>query len=400
MFDITEASDCSRRCPRHCHQLTITPRLAGSAYTPLKRSGRIPRHPRLEVLISDEMPVLSEAQQYDFGKMVAEMLGNLSFLVGVSLVALYDWLIGLVLWMFGKLPFIPAIPPLIKNEIYMSEACSCAETEEERRQSVRDTMDEGETFLAASFKHHRRASVLRSFNPHEDTHKRRRRAMTLNQFPVIAIRSSAIDTMARTFPSEMSAERVCPVHPSVDQRRSGAEDGSFQALSGEESRTQRPSEGDRISGSSRSFIEQLPEDTPILVTSQTAESGQGSAVIVTEARLSRSTLKKTSIHRVAPSETITVIRQASEETQVTATPPSEIVPERTDQALPSIGAPAPGHPPPAVTFDLGSVERILDGSDGRRETDDSGRAGPQYRSRPRRPRAVRTSPDPDRPPAD
>ena len=442
-FDIKEASDCSRRCPRHCHQLAITPRLAGSARTPQNRSSRIPRHPRLEVLISDPLPVFSETQQYDFGKMIAEMLGNLSFLVGVSLVALYDWLIGLLLWVFGKLPFIPAMPPLIKNEIYMYEVCSCAETEEERRHSIKDTMDDSETFLAASFRQHRRASMLRSFNPHEGTHARRRRAMTLNRFPVIEVRSSAMDTVARTFPTEEeeSAERVQPSHSSVDRIQSRlGEEGSSQTLSGKESRARRRSEAAtmpvRSLGSVKSSQGEVPKSVQSgaklravqsaaaeqkSAPSVAAESGRrDSAVVVSAARKSSALLRKSSGGKVAPAAAAPVVEESGER-QRTAILPSIAAPAA--RGPPSAAAPGPARPRAAVTFDLDDVEKLLGRSEsGLRRTAEkepqkqqqqqeqqqqqpqqpaAGRsAAPQYRSRPHRKPAANVSPSHDPPPSD
>ena len=404
MFDVTEASDCTRRCPRHCDQLTITPRLAGSAFTPQNRSTRTARHPRLEVLISDELLVFGETQQYEFGKMVAEMLGNLSFLVGVSLVALYDWLIGLVLWMFGKLPFIPAMPPLIKNEIYMREACSCAETEEERRQSIReDTMDESATFLAASFRHHRRGSVLRSFNPHEDANVHRRRAMTINQLPMIALRSSAIDTLARTFPSEKSADRVRTSSPSVGRSRSSVrEDGSGRALSEECSSTGRPPQEDSSAAPPAAEPPSAPEPPQEAKPAQEVpvEKAPSRTAAVSEEPPSRSALKRPSIRQVAPAEDGKALPDEKDRDEKL---PSLAAAAPAGGGLPSIAAPRQAQPRGTVTFDLEGVANALGASSSSVEPpgEDSEPPervqGPQRRYRPFR-RRTQGSTAPGKPP--
>ncbi|KAF0300370.1 hypothetical protein FJT64_027124 [Amphibalanus amphitrite] len=388
VFDLTEASNCTKRCPRHCDQLTITPRLAGSAHTPQNGSARTARHPRLEVLISDELLVFGEAQQYDFGKMVAEMLGNLSFLVGVSLVALYDWLIGLALWMFGKLPFIPSMPPLIKSEIYMSEACSCAETEEERRHSLEDTMDESATFLAASFRHHRRGSVLRSFNPHDDT-SRRRRAMTINQLPTIALRTSAMDTLARTFPpEEKSEDHVRTSTSSVARSRSVVnEAGSSGVVAGEGSGTVGPPKEEVTPVRSRGSVlpslappsepKQPAAKEPSLEPKGAVETEQTKPVEVPEARPSRSVLKKTSSRRVAPAEDVSAPREPSREHL-----PSLPAAAPAGGGLPSIGAPRQAHPRGTVTFDLDEVEDALGTSESEVRPAPESAPAPQRRHRP------------------
>lgn len=177
--DKTDTS-CQKECDRDCRSLKVQARITGSIKLDSDDLNEWDSA-HLELVFVDRMPVFSEEALHSFGQLLAEIMGNMSFFIGVALVALYDWLIGVCLWMMGKLPFIPPLPPVIKSEIYTEElSCSCArvdpESEKTRRQGIRrqheqdETGDNSSSFLTKAYEnfHRRRKSstipeVLPSF---------------------------------------------------------------------------------------------------------------------------------------------------------------------------------------------------------------------------------------------
>ncbi|XP_037093783.1 uncharacterized protein LOC119113598 [Pollicipes pollicipes] len=108
-FDSTPDDACQRLCAPDCQELIISPTV---------RSNLAGDRPQLVVLLSDQLPVFREMVTYDMGQLLVEATAILGFLLGVSLVACCDWLLGASLWLTGRLPLLPALPPIVKRELH------------------------------------------------------------------------------------------------------------------------------------------------------------------------------------------------------------------------------------------------------------------------------------------
>ncbi|XP_037086546.1 uncharacterized protein LOC119107236 [Pollicipes pollicipes] len=110
-------SKCRHACLAQCEQHTILMKVMGVVnHVPSAQLTHT-----LTIVVSNLLDQFKVTESYDSGQFISEVLGTLSFMLGIALVALIDWLVAILLWMCGKLPYIPSMPPLINEDIYPLE---------------------------------------------------------------------------------------------------------------------------------------------------------------------------------------------------------------------------------------------------------------------------------------
>ena len=78
------------------------------------------RH-HVTIIVSNEMDEFKNRPAYGWGEFTSEMFGSLSFILGIAFVALIDWIFATLLWFCGKLPYIPAMPPILNSDLYVRD---------------------------------------------------------------------------------------------------------------------------------------------------------------------------------------------------------------------------------------------------------------------------------------
>ncbi|XP_043197269.1 uncharacterized protein LOC122367859 isoform X3 [Amphibalanus amphitrite] len=111
-------SDCNDLCTPSCEQLNILVKIMGNIKPAV--FGNEQRH-SLIFIVSNEMDEFRNRPAYGWGDFVSEVFGSLSFVLGIAFVALIDWVFAALLWLCGKLPYIPAMPPILNSDIYIRD---------------------------------------------------------------------------------------------------------------------------------------------------------------------------------------------------------------------------------------------------------------------------------------
>ena len=75
----------------------------------------------LILIVSNEMDEFRNRPAYGWGEFISEVFGSLSFILGIAFVALIDWILATLLWLCGKLPYIPAMPPILNSDVYIRD---------------------------------------------------------------------------------------------------------------------------------------------------------------------------------------------------------------------------------------------------------------------------------------
>ncbi|XP_037078604.1 uncharacterized protein LOC119099638 [Pollicipes pollicipes] len=87
--------DCLKSCPDRCSAFKVTLLSLGSK--------SIGSNYGISLTISPEVESVTEQFDYTFLNMVAELSASISFLLGLSAIAIYDWLIAFGVWAAVKL---------------------------------------------------------------------------------------------------------------------------------------------------------------------------------------------------------------------------------------------------------------------------------------------------------
>ncbi|XP_043246556.1 uncharacterized protein LOC122394065 isoform X2 [Amphibalanus amphitrite] len=111
-------SDCNIECTEGCEKLNILVKIMGIVKPAIFSNEQ--RH-NLIFIVSNEMDEFRNRPAYGWGDFISEVFGSLSFILGIAFVALIDWVFAALLWLCGKLPYIPAMPPILNSDIYIRD---------------------------------------------------------------------------------------------------------------------------------------------------------------------------------------------------------------------------------------------------------------------------------------
>lgn len=73
---------------------------------------------RLEIVVTDLFEQSNEIETQEQVQLISELLGLISFIMGIAFVATLDWIVAVLFWICRKLPFIPGMPPLLNMNVY------------------------------------------------------------------------------------------------------------------------------------------------------------------------------------------------------------------------------------------------------------------------------------------
>ena len=111
-------SDCNSICVESCEKLSVLVRRMGIVRTTVYNEDE---QYHVEIIVSNKVYNFKNRPAYGWGEFTSEMFGSLSFILGIAFVALIDWIFASLLWLCGKLPYIPAMPPLINSDLYVRD---------------------------------------------------------------------------------------------------------------------------------------------------------------------------------------------------------------------------------------------------------------------------------------